>query len=81
MDNNVCDVKSILLGAEHKLFVCFFAPFYILGTWIAVSFIYNYVNITNKINLILLKRIGAPVIIKSFDKNKIEEFFKRELFN
>ena len=38
-------------------------------------------NITNKINLILLKRIGTPVINKSFNKNKIESFFKGELFN
>ncbi len=38
-------------------------------------------NITNQINLILLKKIGTPVINKSFDKNKIESFFKRELFN
>ena len=38
-------------------------------------------NITNKINLILLKRIGTPLINKSFDKNKIESFFKGELFN
>ena len=38
-------------------------------------------NITKQINLILLKKIGTPVINKSFDKNKIESFFKRELFN
>ena len=38
-------------------------------------------NTTNKINLILLKKIGTPVINKSFNKNKIESFFRSELFN
>ena len=32
-------------------------------------------NITNKINLILLKKIGTPLIDKSFDKNKIKNHF------
>ena len=38
-------------------------------------------NTSNKINLILLKKIGTPVINKSFNKNKIESFFRSELFN
>ena len=38
-------------------------------------------NHTNKINLILLKKIGYPVINNHYKKNKLELFFKNELIN
>ena len=38
-------------------------------------------NITGKINLILLKRIGTPLINKKFDKKKLKTFFSQELIN
>ena len=37
-------------------------------------------NNSNKINLILLKNIGKPVINNSYDVNKIAFFFKKKLF-
>ena len=37
-------------------------------------------NNSNKINLILLKKIGSP-IIKEYDKKKISKFLKDELRN
>ena len=36
-------------------------------------------NNSSKINLILLKRIGAPIISKSFNKNYLISFLKKEL--
>jgi 3-dehydroquinate synthase/shikimate kinase/3-dehydroquinate synthase len=38
-------------------------------------------NITDKINLVLLKRIGSPVINKEYKKNNLSEFIKSELRN
>ena len=38
-------------------------------------------NHTSKINLILLKKIGYPVINNHYKKNKLELFFKNELIN
>ena len=38
-------------------------------------------NITSKINLILLKRIGKPLIDKKFDKKKLKIFLSKELSN
>ena len=37
-------------------------------------------NNTEKINLILLKKIGSPIIDKAYDKNKLQIFLKKELF-
>tara|TARA_Y100000816_G_scaffold226620_1_gene171646 strand:- start:1322 stop:2425 length:1104 start_codon:yes stop_codon:yes gene_type:complete len=36
-------------------------------------------NNTSKINLILLKKIGSPLINKEFNKNKLKSFLKNEL--
>ena len=38
-------------------------------------------NNTNKINLILLKKIGQPVINQKFDKKKLKIFLNKELIN
>ena len=38
-------------------------------------------NSSEKINLILLKRIGSPVIDKKFTKDKLKSFLKEELIN
>ena len=38
-------------------------------------------NSSNKINLILLKKIGLPLIDKIYDKNKLKHFLKSELLN
>ena len=38
-------------------------------------------NSSEKINLILLKRIGSPVIDKKFKKDKLKSFLKEELIN
>ena len=38
-------------------------------------------NHTNKVNLILLKKIGSPVFDKNFSKKKINLFLKKELTN
>ena len=38
-------------------------------------------NNSQKINLILLKNIGHPIINKSYNKNIISNFFKKKLFN
>jgi 3-dehydroquinate synthase/shikimate kinase/3-dehydroquinate synthase len=38
-------------------------------------------NNTNKINLVLLKKIGHPIYKLQFDKNKINLFLKKELIN
>ena len=38
-------------------------------------------NRSNKINIILLKKIGQPLIDKSFDRKRLEIFFKNELSN
>ena len=38
-------------------------------------------NSSDRINLILLKRIGAPIIDKTFDKNHLGSFLKKELIN
>ena len=38
-------------------------------------------NDSNKINLILLKRIGVPIIKKNFDKKYLKSFFKKQLIN
>ena len=38
-------------------------------------------NNTNKINLVLLKKIGYPIYKMQFDKNKINLFLKKELIN
>ena len=35
-------------------------------------------NDSNKINLILLKRIGVPIIKKNFDKKYLKSFFKKQ---
>ena len=38
-------------------------------------------NNTDKINLVLLKRIGSPIIDKKYKKNSLSTFLKRELRN
>lgn len=38
-------------------------------------------NISNKINLVLLKEIGSPIINKSFHPSEIKKFFLKELIN
>ena len=38
-------------------------------------------NSSNKINLILLKKIGSPLIDKIFDKRKLKYFLKSELMD
>ena len=38
-------------------------------------------NISNKINLVLLKKIGYPIINKEYKKNNLSEFIKSELRN
>jgi 3-dehydroquinate synthase/shikimate kinase/3-dehydroquinate synthase len=38
-------------------------------------------NNTEKINLILLKKIGLPIIDKAYDKYKLQNFLKKELVN
>ena len=36
-------------------------------------------NNTNKINLVLLKKIGSPIYNFQFDKKKITTFFKKRV--
>ena len=38
-------------------------------------------NNTNKINLIILKKIGLPLIDKKFDKKRLKIFLNQELSN
>ena len=38
-------------------------------------------NVSSKINLVLLKGIGSPIINKSFHSNEIKKFFLKELIN
>jgi len=38
-------------------------------------------NNSNKINLVLLKRIGLPTINKTYKKNSLSVFLKNELRN
>ena len=38
-------------------------------------------NSYNKINLVLLKKIGSPIINKEYNKNSLNLFFKNELTN
>jgi 3-dehydroquinate synthase/shikimate kinase/3-dehydroquinate synthase len=38
-------------------------------------------NNTNKINLVLLKRIGSPIIDQTYKKNSLGIFLKSELRN
>ena len=38
-------------------------------------------NNTDKINLILLKKIGFPIIDKAYHKDKLQIFLKKELVN
>ena len=38
-------------------------------------------NKSTKINLVLLKKIGKPIINLNFNFNKIESFLKKELIN
>ena len=38
-------------------------------------------NNSQKINLILLKKIGSPIIDKKFNKNDLKFFLKKELKN
>ena len=38
-------------------------------------------NNSNKINLILLKKIGLPIIDKKYNKNDLKSFLKKELVN
>ena len=38
-------------------------------------------NKSDRINLILLKKIGHPIITKSYKKRVIENFIKKELSN
>ena len=38
-------------------------------------------NNSNKISLVLLKKIALPIIKKEYDKNQIKTFLKSELIN
>ena len=38
-------------------------------------------NDTDKINLVLLKKIGLPIIIKNFEKKYLKYFFKKQLID
>ena len=38
-------------------------------------------NNTNKINLVLLKKIGKPIYNLNFNDNKIKFFLKKKLIN
>ena len=38
-------------------------------------------NNSNKINLVLLKKIGYPIINREYKKNVLSEFLKNELRN
>ena len=38
-------------------------------------------NVSKKINLILLKKIGFPIIDKEFSQNILKVFLKKELSN
>ena len=38
-------------------------------------------NNTNKINLILLKKIGHPIINRNYSSEKLKLFLKNELIN
>ena len=38
-------------------------------------------NNSEKINLILIKKIGKPIINEVFNKNKLKSFLKKELIN
>ena len=54
--------------------------FFLKNTNKIVSFMINdKKNNTNKINLILLKKIGKPLIYKKFDKKKLKIFLNKEL--
>ena len=56
--------------------------FFLKDTNKIVSFMINdKKNSTNKINLILLKKIGTPLINKKFDRKKLKIFLNKELNN
>ena len=38
-------------------------------------------NESDKINLVLLKKIGSPVIKKNFDQKYLKYFFQKQLIN
>ena len=38
-------------------------------------------NDTDKINLVLLKKIGAPIIEKNFNQKYLKNFFQKQLTN
>ena len=38
-------------------------------------------NVSSKINLVLLKGIGSPIINKPFHSTEIKKFFLKELIN
>ena len=38
-------------------------------------------NYSNKISLVLLKKIGFPLINKTYSKNRLKVFLKKELIN
>ena len=38
-------------------------------------------NNSDKINLVLLKKVGYPMINQEYSKNKLKFFFKNELMN
>ena len=38
-------------------------------------------NNSDKINLVLLKKIGLPIVDKKFDKKMMIKFLKKELIN
>ena len=56
--------------------------FFLKDTNKIISFMINdKKNSTNKINLILLKKIGTPLINKKFDRKKLKIFLNKELNN
>ena len=48
---------------------------------LASSYLVGKKNNSDKINLILLKKIGLPIIDKVYKKNELRIFLKKELIN
>ena len=54
---------------------------FILMSLIIVFYVKWQKNRSNQISLVLLKKIGNPVINKEYSKDKILKFLKKELSN
>ena len=70
---------SLVLYSEQEYAWIISAVFIGIGT--GIWFWKDKKNDTDKINLVLLKRIGHPIINQKYNKKGLESFLKKELMN